>query len=104
MWEWTPPGLRRPRRWTSPPPSRARSKAVREADCLARSLERRVGKPRPKPVEDRRPRQLHGVTRPWWRATPAVEDDQRYERIRAAISQIASKDSSSREAPPTRAP
>ena len=41
---------------------------------------------------------------PGRRDSPAVEDDERYEGIRAAVSHIALKESTSSDAPPTRAP
>ncbi len=78
--------------------------ARRQPDRLARRLERRVRVRPPKPVEHRRPRELDGVPRPGRRAAPAVEDDERYERMRAAVSQMRAKESTSREAPPTSAP
>src|SRR5207253_8918928 len=56
----------------------------------------------PEPVEVRRVRELDGVPRTRRSATPAVEDDQRYERM--AARQIAVRESTSREAPPTSAP
>ena len=59
----------------------------------------------PERVEDRRPGLRDGVARPRRSAAPAVQDDERYERDWwAAVSQIAVKESTSREAPPTSAP
>src|SRR5437763_4236035 len=76
-----------------------------QADRLAGSLQRRVRVAVPERVEDRGVGQLDGVPRLRRRATPPVEDDERYEReSRAAVSQIAANDSTSREAPPTSAP
>ena len=71
-----------------------------ESNRLAGGLEGRVRVLAPEPVEDGRVGELHGIPRPGRRAAPAVEDDERYE----AASQIAAKDSTSREAPPTSAP
>ena len=58
----------------------------------------------PQPVEDGRLGELDRVARAGRRDAPAVEDDERYEGIRAAVSHIALNDSTSSEAPPTRAP
>ena len=77
---------------------------AREADRLAGGFERRVRVAAPELVEDGCVRELDGVPRPRRRAAPAVEDDERYERIRAADWQIAVKESTSRDAPPTSAP
>ena len=74
----------------------------REAYCLAGSLERGVWVLGPEAVEDGRVRQLDRVPRARRRAAPAVEDDERYEV--GAARQIAVNDSTSSEAPPTRAP
>jgi len=77
----------------------------RQSDRLTGGRERRVRVARPERVEDRRLRELDRIPRPRGRAAPAVEDDERYEReSRAAVSQIAVNDSTSSEAPPTRAP
>src|SRR5436190_6368657 len=73
----------------------------RQPDGLARGHERRVRVLAPEPVEDRRLGQLDGVARPLRGAPPAVEDDEDYERD---ARQIAAKESTSREAPPTSAP
>ncbi len=72
-------------------------------DGLARRIESRVRKAGHELVEHGRPSEVDGVPRPGRGATPAVEDDERYEWV-AAASQIAANDSTSREAPPTRAP
>src|SRR5918912_578524 len=56
----------------------------------------------PEVVEDGRVRELDRISRAGRRAAPAVEDDERYEGI--AARQTASKDSTSSDAPPTRAP
>ena len=74
----------------------------RQADRLAGRLERRVRVLGPEPVEDGRVRELDRVPRPGRREAPPVEDDERYERV--AARQIAANDSTSSEAPPTRAP
>ena len=58
----------------------------------------------PEPVEGGRLGELDRVARSGRRAAPAVEDDERYERIRAAVAQIAPKNSGLSEAPPTSAP
>ncbi len=76
----------------------------RQADRLAGRLEPSMGVLRPEPVEHGRARQLDRVPRSRRSAAPAVEDDEDYERIRAADRQIAVKLSMSREAPPTSAP
>ena len=77
----------------------------REPDVLARRAQGRVGMARPEIVEDGRVRQLDRVPRAGRRTSPSVEDDERYERVRrAAVSQIAVKESTSSEAPPTSAP
>ena len=84
--------------------------AGREADRLARRLQGRVRVLGPEAVEDGRLGQVDRVPRPWRRAAPAVEDDERYEaRLRSlrtarAAWQIAVNDSTSSEAPPTSAP
>ena len=75
-----------------------------EAYCAAGCSERRVRIARPEGVENGCCGELDRVPRPRRRAPPAVEDNERYERIRLAVSQIAAKDSTSSEAPPTRAP
>ena len=74
----------------------------RQARGLAGRIERRVREVAPEAVEDRRVRQLDGVAGTGRRATPPVEDDERYERV--AARQIARKESTSSEAPPTSAP
>ena len=74
----------------------------RQADRLAGCLERRMRVLGPEPVEDRRVRELDGVSRAGRRQPPAIEDDERYERVPAR--QIAANDSTSSEAPPTSAP
>jgi hypothetical protein len=77
----------------------------RQPDGLPRSLQGRVRIAPPEPVEDGRLGKLDRVPRARRGATPAVEDDERYERVSsAAVSQIAVKDSRSSEAPPTSAP
>ena len=76
--------------------------AGRQADRLARGLDRRVRVLGPEPVEDRRLGELDRVPRARRRAAPAVEDDENY-RL-AAVRQIAVNDSTSSEAPPTSAP
>src|SRR5918995_1139438 len=78
--------------------------AGRQPDGLTRRVQGRVRKALPELVEDGRLRQLDGVPGAGRSAPPAVEDDERYERIRAAASQMAVNDSTSRDAPPTRAP
>ena len=74
----------------------------RQAGGLAGGLDRRVRELAPQPVEHRRLGQLDGVARPGRRAAPAVEDDERYEWD--AVRHKAANESTSREAPPTRAP
>src|SRR6266508_97885 len=74
----------------------------RQADRLSRGVERRVRVLAPEPVEHRRVRELDGVAGPRRCAAPTVEDDEHYEWI--AAWQIAANDSTSRDAPPTRAP
>src|SRR4029079_7402976 len=74
----------------------------REPARLTGCRKRRVRKLAPEPVEDRRPRELHGVAGTGRSAAPAVEDDERYE-VNAA-RQSAAKESGSSEAPPTSAP
>src|SRR5438067_1799349 len=76
----------------------------RESDGRARGDERRVRTVPPEPVEHRRLGELDRVAGAGRRDPPPVEDDERYEGIRAAVSHIAVKESISREAPPTRAP
>src|SRR3954471_15466470 len=76
----------------------------RQPDRAARGLERRVGKGPPEPVEIRSVRELDGVARSSRCAAPAVEDDEGYELVLAPARQIAMKDSSSSDAPPTSAP
>src|SRR5829696_1061959 len=78
--------------------------SLREADGAAGRSQRRVWVAGPQGVETRGCGELDRVPRPRRRAPPAVEDDERYERIRLAVSQIAAKESTSSEAPPTRAP
>ncbi len=73
-------------------------------DCFTGSGEARVRILRPQPVEHGRRREVDGVPWTWRRAAPAIEDDERYERERAAASHIATNESISREAPPTSAP
>ena len=75
-----------------------------QTDRLTRGCERRVRVCRPEPVEDRRARKLDCVARPRRSAPPAVEDDERYERMADAASQISANDSTSSDAPPTSAP
>src|SRR5207248_5529459 len=74
-----------------------------QANGLARGVERRVRKLAPEPVEDRRVRELDRIARTRRCAAPAVEDDERYE-WGAAARQIAANDSTSSDAPSTRAP
>src|SRR5579864_631893 len=76
----------------------------RQPDRLARRLQRRVRIGGPEPVEDGCARELDRVPRTRRRASPAVEDHEDYEWIRAPVSHIALNDSASRDAPPTRAP
>ncbi len=63
----------------------------------------RAWEPFPQVVEDRRVGELDGVAGPGRGDSPAVEDDERYER-EAAIRHRFEKDAGSSEAPPTRAP
>src|SRR6266542_1043008 len=77
--------------------------AGRQADALPRGRQRHVRALGPEPVEHGRLRELDGVPRPRWRAAPAVQDDEDYETSVAAW-QIAVNDSTSSEAPPTKAP
>src|SRR5215204_5043695 len=74
----------------------------READRLAGRLDGRVRVLGPEAVEDRSVRLLDRVARTGRRQAPAVQDDENYERV--ALRQIAANDSTSSEAPPTRAP
>ena len=74
----------------------------RQARCLAGRIEGRVREVAPEAVEDRCVRQLDGVAGTGRRAAPPVEDDERYERV--AARQIARKESTSSDAPPTSAP
>src|SRR4051812_37993451 len=76
--------------------------ARRQPGGLTRSVEPRVRKFLPEAVEDRRVRQLDGIARTGRRAAPPVEDDERYEWV--AARQIARKESTSSDAPPTSAP
>ena len=78
--------------------------AVGQADGRARGGELRVRELAPEPVEDGRLGELDRVARTRRRDPPAVEDDERYEGIRAAVSHIALKESTSSDAPPTSAP
>src|SRR6266487_1119767 len=79
--------------------------AVRQADRLTGGVERRVRVTRPEGVEHRRLGQLDRIPRAGSRDAPPIEDDERYKReSRAAVSQIAVNDSTSRDAPPTSAP
>src|SRR5439155_5358184 len=86
--------------------------ARRQADRLARGLQRRVRAIGPEPVEDGCVRELDGVSRPGGRAAPPVDNDEHDERDRAqpipltagAASTIAAKESTSSDAPPTSAP
>src|SRR5918996_12229 len=79
--------------------------ARRQADVLAGGAQRRVRVASPERVEDRGVGELDRVAGPGGRAPPPVEDDEGYERERrAAVSQIAVKESTSSDAPPTRAP
>ena len=73
-------------------------------DGLTGRCEVRVRVLRPQPVEDRRRCEVDRVPRTGRRAAPPVEDDERYERERAAASHIATNESISSEAPPTSAP
>ena len=76
----------------------------RQADRLAGGGEAGVRTLRPEPVEDRRARELDRVPGARRREAPAVEDDERYERVRAAARHMATNESISSEAPPTSAP
>src|SRR4029450_9777482 len=76
----------------------------RQPDRLPGCLERGMRVLGPQPVEDRRVGQLDRVSGPRRRAPPPVQDDECYELMRAAVSQIATKESGSSEAPPTSAP
>ncbi len=76
--------------------------AGREARGRTGRVERRVRPLRPEPVEHRRVGELDGVAGTGRGTTPAVENDERYEW--EAARQIAANDSTSRDAPPTRAP
>src|SRR5438874_11708397 len=76
----------------------------RQAYGLPGRGERRVRVSLPQAVEDRSLRQRDGVAGARRRAAPAVENDEDYEGIRAAVSHIARKESMSSEAPPTSAP
>src|SRR4029077_17442814 len=69
----------------------------RQSDRLTRGVEGRVRVGAPEAVEDGSVRQLDGIARPRWRATPPVEDDERYEWA-ATARQIAANDSTSSEA------
>src|SRR5437764_1432276 len=68
--------------------------ARRQPDRLAGGLQRRVRVLRPEAIEDRRVRERDRVSGTGRSASPTVEDDEDYERIRAAVSHIAAKDSS----------
>ena len=57
---------------------------VRQADGRARRFELRVREVAPEPVEDGRVGELDRIAGPGRRDSPAVEDDERYEGIRAA--------------------
>src|SRR3954462_14729439 len=74
----------------------------RQADGFPGGVERRGRKRTPETVEVRGPRELDGVSGAGRRAAPAVEDDERYERMLAR--QIAVKESTPSDAPPTSAP
>src|SRR3954467_8157894 len=74
----------------------------RQADRLARGLQGRVRVLGPEAVEDLRVRELDRVPGARRRAAPAVQDDERYEG--EAARQIPVNDSTSSDAPPTRAP
>ena len=76
----------------------------RQPDRLARRGDSRVRILGPQPVEHGRRGELDGVPGTRRRAAPAVEDDERYERERAAASHIATNESTSSDAPPTSAP
>src|SRR3954469_1533228 len=75
-----------------------------QPDRAARGLEGGVRKGAPEPVEVRSRGELDGVARSGRCAAPAVEDDECYELVLAPARQIAMKDSSSSDAPPTSAP
>ncbi len=75
-----------------------------EAHGLARRRELGVREIAPQAVENGRLGQLDRVAGTGRGDPPAVEDDERYEGIRAAVSHIALKESTSSDAPPTRAP
>ena len=75
-----------------------------QADGLARRGERRVRVVLPEPVEHRRVGELDGVPRSRRGDAPAVQDDERYERGRAADWHMEANDSMSSDAPPTSAP
>ena len=74
----------------------------RKPGGLARRGERRVRPLRPEPVEHRCVGELDRVAGTGRGTSPAIEDDERYEW--EAARQIAANDSTSRDAPPTRAP
>src|SRR5262245_31947919 len=76
--------------------------ARRQPYRLAGGLQRRVRVLAPEPVEHRRVGEVDRVAGAGRRAAPAVEDDEDY--WVAAALQIASNDSTSSDAPPTRAP
>ena len=76
----------------------------RKPDRAARGFELRVRKGSPQTVEVRSLRELDGVAGPGRCAAPTVEDDEGYELVLAAARQIAMKESSSSDAPPTSAP
>ena len=78
--------------------------ALRQADGGARRGELGMRVVPPQPVEDGRLGELDRVTGARRRDSPAVEDDESYEGIRAAVSHIALNESTSSDAPPTRAP
>src|SRR5919106_3740277 len=79
--------------------------ARREADVLTGGAQDGVRVAGPERVEDRGVGELHRVAGPGRRAPPSVENDEGYERKRrAAVSQIVVKESTSSDAPPTRAP
>jgi len=78
--------------------------ALRQADSPTRCDESRVRIVAPEAVEDRRLGELDRVPRSGRRDPPPVEDHERYEGIRAAVSHIVRKESTSSEAPPTSAP
>ena len=78
--------------------------AGRQPDRFPRRVESGVRKLLPETVEVRRVGKLDRIARAGGRTPPAVEDDERYEGMFAAARQIAMKDSSSSDAPPTSAP